>query len=304
MPVGPINGSAAYEKLGVPPSNPASIIVPTAVQAGKDIAKLLSGITCLYDRYWYPRADVVTLPICMFYVTGYREIRDNDISEQRVMLYEPQVGDGVNPNVAFDPLRQSVMEAVADNVFVKPKSYELEIILPFQQISEQLMRTANETAQLVNALVSVMSGGNLPYQQAIDGIVGSPGLSVPQAFALAVDIGAKMPDSDMAAYANRNTLDIMAGTGRLLTMKLWTGYEYKYVVIKGCAISKKGNEDNVFRATLQLKEYPVLTVTPLKNARPLTINRNWAATAVSVTSRALMEPIIYATGVKKASGEE
>jgi hypothetical protein len=55
------------------------------------------------------------------------------------------------------------------------------------------------------------------------------------------------------AQMNKNSLEAMAESARVLTMKMWTGWHYKYVVITGLTIEKSPVEDSVFRATLQLQ---------------------------------------------------
>jgi hypothetical protein len=53
----------------------------------------------------------------------------------------------------------------------------------------------------------------------------------------------------------------MAESGHILRMKLWTGYNYKYVMLTGLTTDKRPTEDDVFRVSMALREIPVLNVT-------------------------------------------
>jgi hypothetical protein len=119
----------------------------------------------------------------------------------------------------------------------------------------------------------------------------------------AAEFAGKLPGMDGVSYINKNSLEAMAESGRMLCMKMWTGYDYKFVSITALTIEKQPLEDDVFRATMQLEEMPVLNVSaPSPMAQSNDINRNKVAVAISAVQGALVAPLIAWTGVKKAAG--
>lgn len=310
MPGGPINGSGVYgidltevnnftnaNKLGS--VYPATIIVSTILQISADVVDSFADLTCMYDRYWYARPEMMTLPICFFYVKKISEVMQTDTSEQRIILYEPQMADAdaIMKNLA-DPIRPGVQEVIVDNSCLKPKVYNLEIILPFQPFSKQLARTANEAKQIAAAMIEIFSG----TQNMGDG---SESLIIPSYQALNgfAQTAVVFSDNPGAKFINKNSLEAMWSGQKVLTMKMWTGRDYKYVQIVNLEINKEGTEDDVFRATMQVKERPVLTMTPATDANlPSTIDRNWAAQVLAFSGETFSRAMAEFTGVREASG--
>jgi hypothetical protein len=299
MPGGPINGSGVYgidlKEANIPGSKPAAtIIVSTILQISSDVVDSFADLTCIYDRYWYARPEMMTLPICFFYVKKISEVMQTDTSEQRIILYEPQMADAdaIMKNLA-DPIRPGVQEVIVDNSCLKPKVYNLEIILPFQPFSKQMARTVNEAKQIAGAMVEIFAGA----------VESAPVISPYQAFDGFSQAAAVFSDNAGAKYINKNSLEAMWSGQKVLTMKMWTGRDYKYVQIVNLEINKEGTEDDVFRATMQVKERPVLTMTPATDANlPSTIDRNWAAQVLAFSGQTFSTAMAEFTGVREASG--
>jgi hypothetical protein len=107
---------------------------------------------------------------------------------------------------------------------------------------------------------------------------------------------------DGVSYINMNSLEAMADSCRTLCMKMWTGYDYKFVMITSMTYDKDPKEDNVFRASLALQEMPVLAVSKPESPKVNSIDRNWAVTAITAVQGALISPLVAMTGVKQAAG--
>jgi hypothetical protein len=118
----------------------------------------------------------------------------------------------------------------------------------------------------------------------------------------AAEFAGKLLGMDGVSYINMNSLEAMADSCRTLCMKMWTGYDYKFVMITNMTYDKDPKEDDVFRATLTLQEMPVLAISKPDPLRINSIDRNWAVTAISAVQGALVTPLIAMTGVKKAAG--
>jgi hypothetical protein len=276
------------------PVNYTGILVPTMLQLAVDVLSYWTSITCLYDRYWSAEQDRVTLPVCLFHVTRITESWTNEVSRKRVILYE-QGGEEVH-----DRMRSGVMQTITDNIVKQPKVYQLEIVIPFQPTGRYVSEGVKTISDLV-AGVSDLLGGTA-FTNVWEGIFSSV-FAIFKTASTAAEFAGKLPGMDGVSYINKNSLEAMAESGRSLCMKMWTGFDYKYVVITGMSIEKKPLEDEVFRGTLQLQEMPVLAITPPQQILPAEIDRNWAVTAISAVHRALVTPLVAMTGVKKASGE-
>jgi hypothetical protein len=294
---GPINGSGLYGPVALARNPAATIIVPTMLQIATDTVSQFAGLTCLYNRNWYNRQDIISLPLCFFYIKDISETRETQISQKRVLIYEPQMTTDQAKSANFaSPLRPGVQEVIADNMVIKPKTYQLDIVLPFQLASGQFNRQMNDLAGMFEGFIEIFSGQS-SYQSFF-----TPAQALVSLGNNVLSSAAKLPNSASAAYINKNSLDAMAESQTILTLKMWTGYDYKYVVITGVDIKKSGKEDDVFRAVLKLQEVPVLTVNPVTDVTtPGGINRNWAATAISFENRALTDPLAALTGIKQAS---
>jgi len=78
---------------------------------------------------------------------------------------------------------------------------------------------------------------------------------------------------------NKNSLDAMTESGKILTLKTWEGGDYKYVVITDKTAEKRGNEDKVWRVSLTCEELPVLNITPVQD-ETAQVDKAWVQEAV------------------------
>ena len=317
MAGGPINGAPWSAAAGLIPGlgtavasgvsrveqkSITGIIVPTVIQMAADVLKYWTSMTCLYDRYWTADPDKVTLPICMFHVKKIVPTYTNEVSKKRVILYEPQQDEELFVRDAADQMRRGIMQTIVDNVVKQPTTYNAEIIVPFQPTGRYVAQGAKMVSDIVMAFSDLFGGDNLGgFGDWWEGIFATVFAAVKTA-KQASEIAGLLPNMDGVSYINVNSLEAMASSGRTLCMKMWTGYDYKFVTVLGCTPDKQGAEDDVFRATLSLQEMPVLVVTKPREPQVQVINRNWAVTAVSAVHGALVAPLIAMTGVKQAAG--
>jgi hypothetical protein len=290
---------------GGPINNPTggynfATVVPTVLRLAEDTLHWFTGLTCLYDRYWEAVPDKLTLPICMFHVKKIVPIHTVEASKKRVVLYELQDGSAVDK---ADSLRPSVMRAITDNAVKQPVTYSMEIIVPFQPFGRYFTDSLKMLSDLTVGIVEILGGGS----SAADGFVkdwentfATVG-AIAKALFSAGDALAKLPGGDGAAYINMNSLEAMADSCRTLCMKMWTGYDYKFVMITGMTYDKQANEDDIFRATLSLQEMPILAVSPPEPKTKGAPKLGALAKIVGATQNALISPLIAFTGVKDAA---
>jgi len=304
MPGGPVNGAFIPGMMGMTPpdgSKNTGIIVPTVLQMAADALSYWTSMTCLYDRYWEPYPDKVTLPICMFHIKKIVPTYTVETSEKRVILYEPQQDEKMDTKKMADQMRRGVMQTITDNAVKKPVTYSAELIVPFQPIG----RYVTEGAKTISDMVAAMSGlfGGSPHGESTDWLEGifSSVFPLMKTAGQAAELAGKLPSMDGASFINMNSLEAMADSCRTLCMKMWTGYDYKYVMITGMSPDKQPTEDDVFRVSLTLKEIPVLAISRPKDPKPSTIDRNWAVTAISAAQGFFVSPLIWMTDVRGAA---
>jgi len=286
---GPVNGAGRDSK---------SVILPTLIQTSADLLAYWMGMTCVYDVQWVPEYGRVTLPISMFHVTQIHEICDTEISMKRVILYEPQ-SDYTAPELA-NQVRPGILRTVVDNAVRSPRIYNLEIALPFKPVDKRL----NDFAGVLSGALGMFSSllGAADGYSAVSSVIGANRDVIDMANKV-VDTMGRLPSMNDISYVNKSSLDAMWERTHLLCMKMWTGYDYKFVLIKSLDITKKATEDDVFRATMQVQEVNVLSANRPKSA---TMIRNASAGPVtqimSATEKALSDILVAATGVGKATG--
>jgi hypothetical protein len=286
------------------PVNYTGIIVPTMLQMATDIMNYWTSMTCLYDRYWSAEEDRVTLPVCMFHVKKITPAFSNEVSKKRVVLYEPEEDGRTTAEKMADPLREAVVQTIVDNAVKNPRAYNMEIIVPFQPVGRYIGEGVKTVSDMVAAFSDLL-GGDTPggFTDWWEGIFSSV-FALLKVVGTAAEFAGKLPGMDGVSYINMNSLEAMADSCRTLCMKMWTGYDYKFVTITNMTYDKDPKEDDVFRAVLTLQEMPVLTVTRPKNKDTASVNRNWAVTAILAVQGALISPLVAITGVKDASGDK
>jgi hypothetical protein len=259
-------------------------------------------MTCLYDSYWSAEQDKVTLPICMFHIKKITPTFSNEVSKKRVILYEPGTDGKITAEDLSNPLRPQVMQTIVDNTVKNPHTYNMEVIVPFQPVGRYISEGVKTISDMVVAFSDLL-GGNTPggFTDWWEGIFSSV-FSVVKTAGTAAEFAGKLPGMDGVSYINMNSLEAMADSCRTLCMKMWTGYDYKYVTITNLTYDKDPKEDDVFRATLTCQEMPVLAISKPAPLKVSSIDRNWAVTAVTAVQGALISPLVALTGVKQAAG--
>lgn len=286
---GPIYDSSVKLSSG----RAAGVLIPTAVQTSSDFLDYWSSLTCLYDPMWVPDDRRATLPVVFFHITGIRESGSTEVSKKRVILYEPQATDTANELAKV--VRPSVLRSVADNAVRDPRVYNISAVLPFKPFGRYEKDGINIMFNTLSILASIVGwddnavvngwGSAMAYANQVTALLGNVANSIE-----------KLPSLNGVAYMNKNSLDAMWEASHFLCMKMWTGYEYKYVMITNVEVEKKGTEDDVFRLNLQVQETQVLTATR-PAGRGGKLKGSLAKTILFATERALAQALEGVTGV-------
>lgn len=59
---------------------------------------------------------------------------------------------------------------------------------------------------------------------------------------------------------NKNSIEYMWRNRRILKLKMWNGWQFKYLVIQNFAITKDGENGSFFEGTLTCQEMPIITL--------------------------------------------
>jgi hypothetical protein len=286
---GPVTGGG--KSLGV--------IIPTILQISKDAVAYWTNMTCLYDPYW-SETEKITLPICMFHLTGFTEAWSNETSRKRVILHE----EPKTMAQMAETLRKSAVDTAVDNVVKNPKTYSAEVIVPFLPVGRYVSAGVRGITDTIATITELASNGDPATRDSIVGSVEAAFSVLGGLLKAGTDIVELIDlfagSGGAAATLNKNSLEAMAESGRILCMKTWAGYDYKYVTITGMTIQKNPLEDDVFRASLQLQEMPILSVTEPKELAAKGIKRSVTESITKGLYEGLSVPLVGITGVKSA----
>jgi hypothetical protein len=308
MASGPINGGQGLSPLPGYFDPVSGVLIPTLLQMSEDIMRYFTGMTCLYNRYWQAEESRITLPVAMFHVTGITETWQNEVSKKRVIMYEPPQSAPAAKDLS-DALRPSVMQVFMDNIVTQPKSYQLEVIIPFMPLGRYISDGVEAVLAGVVGILQMFLPENV--SSVVESIIGGV-RAVFSTFKPVLSMAGMLPDTGGVNTINKNSLEAMAECGKILTMKMWTGYHYKYVVVTGMTISKRSNEDSIFRGTIQVQEMPVLTMTVPEEKNVEDVKRDWSAKGILGSLKQaqlglqamIVAPLIQSLGVVEASGQQ
>lgn len=262
-----------------------SLHVTTALHCTKKLLQGLSGLTFLVDENWTPSNEMYTLPIAFFHLISCKENMPSEVSEKRIILYQ---SDAAEANIESLPVKQSVLEVIADNRINKPKTYTCDVIIPYGDLSKIFNHSFSavnnalqflETTELSNITLKVdgVDSSLKEVQSTIQSLYGStrtfisffnllhsffPWQGIQNFFSLtgATSFG-----------FNTKSLEKMRNESAFCLFKNWDSWETKRVSIKNLTFDKKGTEDSFIRGTLELVETPIYTISSLNKAAKPTL---------------------------------
>jgi hypothetical protein len=268
------------------------IILPTLLQMTEDSLKYWMSMTCLYDPYWTIDPETPTLPICMFHVIKITPVYSVETSKKRIILFEPEGAGVMTAEELANQFRENSIRTIMDNSVKMPTTYNMEIIVPAQPIGRYITQGMQTVMDMIRGFVDYGTDANATDLNSwFAGISG-----VLKIVEQSIKLVGRMPSMEKFMYVNKNSLEAMAESCRVLCMKMWTGYEYKYVEITGMTHEKRPNEDDVFRASLTLQERPILSVSEPVNKVPNT-GFSFTIAATKAMRYVVAEPLKFMTGM-------
>lgn len=237
----------------------------TGIRWYKDLMKVFNNMTYIYDPNWKPgNSAKSTFPVCFFHVKNMQEVMTSEISQKQMLFY-----NSANDAGKSDPsLDSGLLNVVADNIVIKPKTYKLDVVIPFRNLSllEQGFVYNTYTAQAITTAltgqqstldknIAAVSMLSTPYVQFLKTILNSLLITGTTSTDAYLD--------DVVLHSqdyNKESLETMWRMRHILKMKVYNSWKYKYVAINDISVTKEGTEDGVYEATLTVQEMPIVSM--------------------------------------------
>ena len=244
------------------------ITVVTGLRYNTSLVKIFNNLTFLYDPNWEYQQGEPTYPIAFFYVKSMTEQMSSDVS-QKPMLFYNTAGD------SNDSTKGGLMNIVADNVVLKPKVYKLDIIIPANGSTLKNSSFSFDAITNVNGLL--FSNGEF---------MGSSGLNLASRIVnISLGVletlfkglyGTSVSASTICNMLlqqqdyNKASIEYMWSNRRILKLKLWNGWKFKYLIIKDFDVTKTGENGDFYEGSLTCQEVPILTFRRQEESASLT----------------------------------
>lgn len=237
--------------------NVQPITVVTGLRYNTSLVKVFNNLTFLYDPNWEYQQGEPTYPIAFFYVKSMTEQMSSDVS-QKPMLFYNTAGD------SNDSTKGGLMNIVADNVVLKPKVYKLDIIIPAN--GSTLKNSSFSFDAITNVNGFLFSNGEFKASTGLDIASRIVNISLGVLETLFKGLyGTSVSASSICNMLlqqqdyNKASIEYMWSNRRILKLKLWNGWKFKYLIIKDFDVTKVGENGDFYEGTLTCQEVPILT---------------------------------------------
>lgn len=237
--------------------NVQPITVITGLKYNTSLVKIFNNLTFLYDPNWEYQQGEPTYPIAFFYVKSMTEQMSSDVS-QKPMLFYNTAGD------SNDTTKGGLMNIVADNVVLKPKGYKLDIIIPANGTT--LKNSSFSFDAITNVNGFLFSNGEFKGSTGLDitSRIVNTSLGILETLFKGL-YGTSVSASSICNMLlqqqdyNKASIENMWANRRILKLKLWNGWKFKYLIIKDLEVTKIGENGDFYEGTLTCQEVPILT---------------------------------------------
>ena len=237
--------------------NVQPITVVTGLRYNTSLVKVFNNLTFLYDPNWEYQQGEPTYPIAFFYVKSMTEQMSSDVS-QKPMLFYNTAGD------SNDSTKGGLMNIVADNVVLKPKVYKLDIIIPAN--GSTLKNSSFSFDAITNVNGFLFSNGEFKSSSGLDIASRIVNISLGILETLFKGLyGTSVSASSICNMLlqqqdyNKASIEYMWSNRRILKLKLWNGWKFKYLIIKDFDVTKTGENGDFYEGSLTCQEVPILT---------------------------------------------
>lgn len=234
--------------------NPITVI--TGIRYNANLVKTFNNITFIYDPNWEYEAGNPTYPIAFFYVKSMAEGMASDISSKPMLFYNSE-------RSATDGTKAGLLNIIADNLVIKPKVYKLEVLIPansstFKNSALNVADVANvwnflsshdsETSKTLSQVTQVVNVSFGIIESLLKGLYGT-----------AVSVSSICNMLLQQQDYNKSSIEYMWRNRRILKLKMWNGWKFKYLVIQDFECNKTGEDGDFYVGTITCQEVPILT---------------------------------------------
>lgn len=248
--------------------NVQPVTVITGLKYNTSLVKVFNNLTFLYDPNWEYQQGESTYPIAFFYVKSMTEQMSSDVS-QKPMLFYNTAGDST------DSTKGGLMNIVADNIVLKPKTYKLDIIVPAN--GSTLKNSSFSFDAITNVNGFLFSNGEFKGSTGLDIASRIVNISLGILETLFKGLyGTSVSASSICNMLlqqqdyNKASIEYMWSNRRILKLKLWNGWKFKYLIIKDFDVTKVGENGDFYEGTLTCQEVPILTFRKQSESASLT----------------------------------
>lgn len=248
--------------------NVQPVTVITGLKYNTSLVKVFNNLTFLYDPNWEYQQGEPTYPIAFFYVKSMTEQMSSDVS-QKPMLFYNTAGD------SNDSTKGGLMNIVADNVVLKPKVYKLDIIVPAN--GSTLKNSSFSFDAITNVNGFLFSNGEFKGSTGLDIASRIVNISLGILETLFKGLyGTSISASSICNMLlqqqdyNKASIEYMWSNRRILKLKLWNGWKFKYLIIKDFDVTKVGENGDFYEGTLTCQEVSILTFRKQSESASLT----------------------------------
>lgn len=231
----------------------------TGLKYDTNVVKALNNLTFLYDPNWEYESQNPTYPIAFFYVKKQTEDMASETSQKPMLFYNTEGDD-------TDGVKAGLMNIVADNIIIKPKVYKLDVLVPMNMdtfFSGGYFNINN----VVNTNAFMFSSGANQGNKQLSSVmnIASKTMGILRTLFTAL-YGTEISASSIFTMLcqqqdyNKNSIEYMWRNRRILKLKMWTGWQFKYLVIQNFEVTKDGENGSFFEGTLTCQEMPIITL--------------------------------------------
>lgn len=235
------------------------------------LLKTINNMTFFYNPTWeYGAQTKRTLPVAFFHLKAIHEIMESEVQTKKVLFYNSQ------KEVTTDSANGAKLNVIADNIINKPKSYNLDVIVPYSTLTLLFNSALYSSEQVANVFsmlkYDVAEWSDItgwidtanPYMEVMKSILASLG---GMNFSSSGWYGLKsLIETPMA---NKESLEYLWKSRTIVKLKSWDSWQFKDVVITNININKEPTEDDVLEATISCTEVPVMVMRTYNAVRKL-----------------------------------
>ena len=244
-------------------SNSTPLTFITGLKYNTNLVKTLNNITFLYDPNWQYEKGNPTYPLSFFHVKSMTESMTSEVSQKPMLFYNSKTSGGSTAVSA------GLMNIVSDNIIIKPKIYKLDIIIPmnastlFDGNNFNLDSITYNESFIFSKEHGLAGSGSNTLSSVYRWI--NVSLSVLKTLVKAL-YGTEVNASSIVTMLcqqqdyNKASIEHMWRNRRILKLKVWTGWKFKYLVIQDFEVTKTGENGEYYEGTLTCQEVPIMTI--------------------------------------------